>query len=276
MNKMLEQVEWSAEDEEGMRNWMDPYFQVYGSGFVGSMLGEAGSETFMNGYFLCDVDDPEASLKFFSEMNSQFESMGLLDMYKSMGLEMTFDFEENVKEYKGVKVNKLIMKIDAAKMEGPEAEELTAIMKVFSGLNYEVATVDGYLAYTMGDSKIENLIDLIQSGGDASIPSLAAKTHFGEGGSYYGDLSVEGYIRMVTKIMGDIPQDDEEGFTEFMKILDSVQSVFAGAPPIVSGIFADREQVKTKIHIPTVLMQRISQAVMGAMMAGAAGGGGEN
>ncbi|MCA9412841.1 MAG: hypothetical protein KC944_16625 [Candidatus Omnitrophica bacterium] len=272
IDKILTQVDWPQEEKDELKSLADPYLKVYGSGFVASMLGDEGGDTFMTGYYLCDVENPDEAVEFFKEMNSQFDAMGLTNLYDSMGIEMTFEFKENVKEHQGIPIHQLAMNMDLSKMENADKEGMADLMKAFSNFTYDVCIVDGYLAYTVGGSSIETLIDLIKKGGDPSIPPLASKKHFGEGGSYYGDLSLEGYLRMFTSIMKGMPQEDES-FGEVMKQIESVKSVFAGAPPISAGLFADREQAKFKLYIPSLLLQKVSQAVMGVMMSAGASGG---
>ncbi len=269
LEKIIEEVDWTSEEEISLKEWSEQTLTIYGNGFAASMLGEPGSESFLNGSFIYDVEDTEKALAMFRDMNSQMDSMGFLDLYSDLGMEMEFEFQENSGEHKGVSIHRMEMKMDLEGMD--ESEDIAPFMNMFTNFTYHIATLDNYLLYTMGDSSIENLIDLVQSGGDSSIGPLASRTHFGEGGSAYGDISLEGYIRMFTGIMKGMPQE-EEGFGEFMKTIQSVESVFQGAPPISMSLFADTLQAKLKLYLPSALMQRISQAAMGAMMSGASGG----
>jgi hypothetical protein len=262
MDAAFASLDWTDEEKANMRKFVEESMQIHGSGFAGAMFGD--SDAFLSGAFIYNVEDPERSLKLFREMNANIESFGILDLYKKMGMEMKFEYKENFKEHKGIPIHRMEMNLDLEGMEEPGAE---AFLKSFSNLNYDLAIVEGFLVYTMGDTPIEELVDRVLEGGSADTLPLISKNQFGEGGSFYMDLGIEGYLRTISNVMKSVPDESEKkGTEEILSKIDASLAVLSGAPPICMALFADSEGADFKIHLPTGLLQKASQAVMGAMM----------
>jgi len=262
MDAVFDSLEWTDEEKGNMRKWIEEYMQIYVSGFAGSMFGD--SDVFLNGSFIYNVEDPERSLQLFREMTTNLESFGILDRYKKMGMEMKFDYKENFNEHKGIPIHRMEMSFDFEEMKEKEAEPF---LKAFTNLNYDLAIVKGYLVYTIGGSPIEEVIDRVLEGGPPDTPPLISKEQFGEGGSFYLDLGLEGYLRMISNIMKDIPDGTEKEKTEDARAkIDAGLTALSGAPPISVGLFADTDQASLKISVPTELLQKGSQAVGEVMM----------
>jgi hypothetical protein len=261
MDAVFEDLEWTDEEKADMRKWIEEYMTIYGRGFAGSMFGD--SEVFMNGAFIYNVEDPEQSLQLFRQMATHLESSGILDLYKKMGMEMKVDYKENFKEYKEIPIDRMEMAFDFAGMAEKEAE---AFLKSFANFKYDLAIAKGYLVLTMGDPPIEGVIDRVLEGGSSDTKPLASKEKFGEGGSFYLDVGLEGYLRMISNVMKDIPDSTEKEKSEEARAkIESSLSALSGAPPISVGLFADTEQANLKLSIPSGLLQKGSQAAVGAM-----------
>jgi hypothetical protein len=71
---------------------------------------------------------------------------------------------------------------------------------------------------------------------------------------------------MISNVMKDIPDSTEKEKSEEARAkIESSLSALSGAPPISVGLFADTEQANLKLSIPSGLLQKGSQAAVGAM-----------
>jgi len=259
MDRVLDGLKMTEEEKTNLRKWVEDAMRIYGSGFAGAMFGE--SEQLFNGAMIYNVEDPMEALKLFREMNSSMESLGILDLYKKMGMEMKFEYKENFKEHKGIPIHRMEMVFNFKDLKEKGAE---AFLKSFSNLTYDLAIVEGYLLYTMGDTAIEKVIDQVMAGGSDSSPPLVSKEEFGPDGSLYVDFGVEGYLRMIANVLKDLPEEAGSP-QDFSSRMDAALAALEGAPPILKGLFADTEQATIKIRVPAGLIQKASQAVTGAM-----------
>lgn len=263
---LFEKLNWTEEEKKEIQDLVDMSLDLYGTGFALSMLLERPESTgFLNGYYLYEVADPTKAVDLFREFGSGMGPMGFMDMYEDLGMKVEFEFEENVKTHAGIPVHRMSQKIEAV---SDEAKEASGVLSLFSDMDSDIAVIGDHLVVAVGGVPIEEAIDLVQSGGGNASKELASRQHFGEGGTFYVDLHIDGYLRMSGTILQKTPGSAEE-MGEVGAILESVQSVFKDAPPIVKSMFADPEKAKAKLFIPSALIQRGSQAVMGAMMGAA-------
>lgn len=266
MPVLFEKLNWTEEEKKEIQDLVDMSLDLYGTGFALSMLLERPESTgFLNGYYLYEVADPTKAVELFREFGSGMGPLGFTDMYEDLGMKVEFEFEENVKTYAGIPIHRMSQKIEAV---SDEAKEASGVLSLFSDMDSDIAVIDDHLVVAVGGVPIEEAIDLVQSGGGDKGKELAARKHFGEGGTFYVDLHIDGYLRMFGAILQKTPGSAEE-MGQVGAILESVQSIFKDAPPIVKSMFADPEKAKAKLFIPSALIQRGSQAVMGAMMGAA-------
>ncbi len=123
----------------------------------------------------CYVIAVKDEKKFQQLMNDSIEmmtTMGLMDLYKNMGIEMNFKVNKNAETYKNVSIDSALLTFKFTEANSPQAQMLDKMYG--SGFNYRWGMVNGLFAAAIGanaDTEIHKLIDKIQSGGATQIAS---------------------------------------------------------------------------------------------------------
>ncbi len=219
-----------------------------------SIFGGTVSESIMNGEdsklgfsYLMEVTDEAAALDLIKNLQADCEAVGFTKLYADAGMPMAFEFVENAREYKGVKIHQLKMNMSMNNMPEEQRKQLEA-MNLFD-MNFEIGLLDGIMAYTMGDSSSMNsAIDTLKAPTATSGP-LVARTDFPAGGFFYGDIDMGKYINFVSAF---IPDPSTKQVATMMK----------GTTPITAAGYRKGGLVEWNINIPGDLLARISQAAM--------------
>lgn len=258
-DSLLAAVEWTEEEEADLRKLIGNSLVVYGKGFAGSLLGP--SEELLSGAFLYRTDDPERSLELVKEMATDMDAFGLGDLYKGLGMEMKFDYQEAVRVHREVPIHRMEANFET---DDSMPEESRSILKLFADMSYEMAVVEDLLVYTMGDSPIEEVLDNLLGDRPSGATPLVSKDRLGEDGLFYMDLSLEGYLRLIGEIMKEVvPKPEDEGGPDAIYFLGAAAEAFRGAPPILFAKFAGSGGAQLKVQIPAGLLDKASRATMG-------------
>ncbi len=218
-----------------------------------SILG--GTPPGLNMDYVMEVSDEEAALDLLRNMEEDLKATGFVELYDSMGMPISFTFKEKVRQYKGVDIHQFRTHFSLDQMSAMQRQQMEAMN--FSDMMYEVAVLDGIMAYAMGDTKVESIIDRIGSGA-ADSAALTARQVFPAGGFYYGDTDIGRYLEFASRMMPKAPNAPMS--------LDSIGMALQGAPPITSAGHVSGGLVQWSTHVPGGLLAKIGQAAMAIQM----------
>ncbi|MDP6491115.1 MAG: hypothetical protein QGG69_05040, partial [Kiritimatiellia bacterium] len=218
-----------------------------------SILG--GTSPGLNLDYVMEISSEKAALGLLKNMEADLKATGFMDFYDSMGMPISFTFKEKVRRHKGVDIHQFRTTFSLDQMPAMQRQQMEAMN--FTDMMYEVAILDGIMAYAMGDTKVESIIDRIKSGSTGSS-TLAARKVFPAGGFYYGDTDIGRYMAFVSKMMPKMPNNPMP--------FDSIGIALQGAPPITSAGHAGGGLVQWSTSIPGGLLAKIGQAAMAIQM----------
>ncbi len=189
--------------------------------------------------YVMQIADEDRVLEVFRSMESDMAPF--LKMYEGMGMPMTMEFKENVREADGVSIHQFSTRTDVSAMPPEQKEQMEAM-----GMNemvFDLAVTDGLMFYSEAGG-IEALIKRVKSGGEA--PQIAARGVYPAGGCYYLDLDVGEYMNFIGSAAG-MPQ---------------LGALFAGTPPITSAGFKQDGMVNWSVTVPGELIAKYGQMIM--------------
>jgi hypothetical protein len=240
---LLKAMDMDADSMAVWKTMMEKSRGVYGGSFSES-LG-FGGDNFMNISYIMDVKDEAAALEYLQDSMSEIEPM--LKLYEDLGMPMTMELRQDAREHAGVKIHQFKISIT---MPEEQMAALETMNMDFSNMSFDIALCDGLMLYTMGDTKIETMIDRVQDGNFEVEPLMARKV-FPAGGFYYCDVDVARYVSGIASIM---PQDPANPLPQMAVLL-------SGAEPITAAGFSDDSMIMCSFNIPGSLMAKIGEAV---------------
>jgi len=119
--------------------------------------------------YVVGLKDPQALYRVMEESTKLFSAGALADLYKDMGLKMSFEVQRKAETYKDVAIDAIKMDFVATDPNSQEAQMITAMYG--QGMNGRVAVVNNLLLYAFaGDPgpAIRELIDQVKAGGSAA------------------------------------------------------------------------------------------------------------
>ncbi len=252
-DQLFSEMDLEAGSVQHMVDYMQKCMTIYKGSISQSILG--GTTPGMNVDYLMEVTDEKAALDMHKTMEADLKAVGFLDLYAGMGMPMSFEFKEKVRQYKGADIHQLDIKVSMDQMQPMQRQQMEAMN--LGNMTYEVAILDGIMAYSMGNMSIESMIDRIKvpaAGGS----SLVARKAFPAGGFYYGDTDVGRYLNFVASMMPKMPNNPMP--------IDKIGMTLQGASPITSAGHSSGGLVQWSLNVPGDLLARIGQAAMTIQM----------
>ncbi len=197
--------------------------------------------------YVMEVADEAKAFEVLRTMDTDMQPF--FKMYESMGMPMSMEFKENVREADGVKIHQFSMKTDISAMPDEQKEQMAAMG--VDEMVYDLAITDGLMFYSEAGG-MEALLKKVKSGADA--PKIAARSTYPAGGFYYFDLDVGQYMGFVAQAMPDTPS------SAMMK--QQMGTLFAGATPVTSAGFKKDGMVHWSLTIPGDLIAKYGQMIM--------------
>ncbi len=240
INEVLKTMGVETEDlakmGENMKKWMELY-----KGSFCENIG-FGGDSFMNVSYVLEVKDETQPLAMFKSMNEDMAPF--LKLYESMGMPISFEFKENVREYKGVNIHQFKMDITMSE----EQQAALQSMKL-NNMVYDIAICDGLLLYAMGDPKVETLIDRVKDT-DYKVVPLKARSVYPANASYYCDIDIAAYMSGISSVMPSDPNNP----------MPQIAAMLQGAEPITAAGFCEDGMLSGSINIPGSLLAKVGQA----------------
>ncbi len=195
--------------------------------------------------YLNEVTDEAAALELFKTMDQDMAL--ILGLYKSLGIEMSFEFKENDREYKGIQIHELEMKFAMEDVSEEQQKQLDALD--MDDLEYDIAIFDGKVLLVMGEVEIEKTIDRVQNA-DITVVPVEARNVYPEGGFYYSDFDIGRYVEFISALVPAGMQNP---------INQQVVALLQGVDSITSAGFRDEGRVMWSVNIPSDLIGKIAQ-----------------
>ncbi len=244
LDLLLKDMGLTADATANLKNCMQKWMGVYGGSF--SETVDFGGDSFMNVAYVLEVKDEAKVMDLLK--NLEKDAAPFLELYKSFGMPMSLKFKENVREYKGVNIHQFKIGLSMPQQQMANAASMNMNL---SNMVYDVAMCDGLMLYTMGDTKVETLIDRVKDADFKSAP-LKARSVYPASGFYYCDIDVAKYMSGISSVM---PQDPSNPMPQLAALLQ-------GADPVTSAGFREDGMVMWSINVPGSLLAKIGQAAM--------------
>lgn len=117
------------------------------------------------GKYVIAVKDEKKFRQLMNDSCEMMKTMGIMDIYKSMGIDSGFTFKQNVETYKGVQIDSAKLTFKVTDTNSAQTQMINSMYG--DGFDYRWGLVNGLFACTIGpdsDKTIHELIDKIQAG----------------------------------------------------------------------------------------------------------------
>ncbi|NQU42956.1 hypothetical protein HQ520_06705 [bacterium] len=231
----FEQLGTPQQDRDAVMNMLRNSSMMQGNASAVDMFTPGGS--LFTGSQIYKVENPEQATELMEQSMEQVKQM--FQGQQQTDVEMSFDFQKNAREYKGIPIHKLNMKV-----EGPEVQGALA------DFQYEMAVVKDYVVNAMGSSSVEKLIDAVQSGSNPEAKDLTAKSEY-SGADAYIDIDLGRLMESLASSMGQMAGQADTAQ------MDAMGQAFAGARPVTMGAFMDAGAARLKFDVPAGIVSAI-------------------
>jgi hypothetical protein len=122
--------------------------------------------------YVIAVKDQNKFNQLVEKATGMMTSSGILDFYKSLGLQTSFSTKNDVENYKGVSINSAKLTMKAADANSPQGQMITSMYG--EGFDYRWGVADGLFVCAVGsnvESTIHELIDQVKAGGQERMSS---------------------------------------------------------------------------------------------------------
>lgn len=143
----------------------------------------------INGVIISQVDDAEKMMELARRVPKMFEESGMLEMYKTAGIDMKMDLKENVRQYAGTNIHEMTFQMTMPTDPNTPPFVITAINTMLN-IKAEFAHVGNIGVMEIGTGKLNELIDAVKAKRPISTVTLNAEKLYGPGGSSYADVNV--------------------------------------------------------------------------------------
>jgi hypothetical protein len=129
-----------------------------------SVLNDAGNKPPFAVKYVIAVKDGNKFDQIIEKSTEIMKTSGIMDFYKSMGMETSFSIEKGVDNYKGVPINSAKFTMKVTDTNSPQAQMINSMYG--DGFDYRWGTVDGICAFAFSsdvDSTIHKLIDEVKA-----------------------------------------------------------------------------------------------------------------
>ena len=243
--KVIKEMNLQDLDITGVVSCMKKWMNIYDGSFC-ETFDFGDGDGFTVNYALAVKDEAEA-LALFKTLK---EDMGpFIKLYENMGMPMTMEFKENVREHKGAGIHQF--KVTMSLNHLPEMQRMQMEGMNLTNMLYDVAIVNGTMLYSMGEAKMETLIDRIMDDAFTASP-LKARGVYPAGAFYYCDFDVAKYLSFTASLMPQVPENP----------LPQIAAMLQGADPVTSAGFREEGAVMWSLNIPGELIGKIGQAAM--------------
>ena len=156
----------SAEDKAKIKSLASDVATVFSGNDAMTFAIDLESKPPFVGKYVIEIKDEDKINKLIEESTELFNTGGIADFYKSLGMEISFTLNRGADSYKGVSIDSARLTMKSTDANSPQGLMINAMYG--GGFEYRWATVDGLWACAIGgdiDSSIRRLIDQVKAGG---------------------------------------------------------------------------------------------------------------
>lgn len=129
-----------------------------------SVMNDAGNKPPLAIKYLIAVKDENKFKQIIEKATDIMKTSGIMDFYKSMGMETSFSIEKGVDSYKGVPINSAKFTMKTTDANSPQAQMINSMYG--EGFDYRWGMVNGICAFALSSdvsSTIHELIDEVKA-----------------------------------------------------------------------------------------------------------------
>jgi len=122
--------------------------------------------------YVIEIEYKDKFNKLIEQGTELFNTGGIADFYKNLGMETSFKLKRGIDNYKGVSIDSAKFVIKSTEPNSPQGKMINAMYG--DGFDYRWALVNGLCVAVMGadvDSAIRELIDEVKAGGPKQLAS---------------------------------------------------------------------------------------------------------
>ena len=154
----------SKEEINKLKSMMTSVMECMGGSAVYSISSSNNMKPPFYGYYVIAIKDEDKFSQLLDQASEFMTTMGFLDFYKNMGLDVSFTINKDVDTYKGISIDAAKFSMKTNQANNPQSQMIESMYG--EGFDYRWAIVNGFFACTIGtdaDVTIHELIDKIQS-----------------------------------------------------------------------------------------------------------------
>jgi hypothetical protein len=249
-DKLFAEIKSTSPDAKKLVASMKKWMAIYAGGGCESFRFDP--KTGISADVMIAVKDEAAALEALKSISS--DMAGFTKLYKEMGMPISYTFKENVREHAGVKIHQLVFNMSMDQIPAEQKKQFESMN--LSHMSYEIAIAKGVMVYTMGDGKMDGLIDQIKSA-KTTAPALKARSVYPASGCYYLDYNVGEYLGFIAELIPATP--DMPPLKQFAELLKA-------ADPITSAGYRNNGRIMWSSNIPGSLITNMGQIAMQIQM----------
>ncbi|MBN1360287.1 MAG: hypothetical protein JW993_06840 [Sedimentisphaerales bacterium] len=122
--------------------------------------------------YVATLKDPSKLYEIIETTSKMMSSGPLANLYKSMGVDFSFDLQRKAATYKDIAIDEIKVKIVATDANAPQGQMIAAMYG--GGFNVQMAPVNNLLVYAVGQDPgpaVRELIDKVKSPSPSQVPS---------------------------------------------------------------------------------------------------------
>lgn len=244
-DQLVTEMKLEPEAIKGFMDSMKKGLAVYGG--TGCEVVRFGGESGFGADCLMEVKDEAIALEQLRTL--QADMAGFTKLYKDLGMPMSFEFKESVREHAGIKIHQLKMSLSMEQMPAEEKEQFDAMG--LSNMQYEITITDGVMVYAMGEGKIEQLIAQLKDP-TASASMLKARSVYPAGAGFYCDYNIGQYLSFVASLMPEVPGNP----------MPQIAAMLKDAEPVTLAGYRNNGRLMWSVNVPGDLLAKVGQAIM--------------
>ncbi len=164
----------SSDDIAAFKKMATDAMDAFGGALAGSFSIDMNSKPPCQVTYVADVKDSAKFYRVLEEASKAMTTGSLADLYKEMGMQMSFDLKRNTSSHQGVSIDSITFSVKGTDPDSPATQMIDAMYG--DGLNVQMATVNNQLVYALGQNaqgSVQKLIDQVKAGGPKQVADEA-------------------------------------------------------------------------------------------------------
>ncbi len=164
----------SGDDIAAFKKLATDAMDAFGGALAGSFSVDTSSKPPFQVTYVADVKDSAKFYKVLEEASKAMTAGSLADLYKEMGMQMSFDLKRNTSNHQGVSIDSIKFNVKGTDSDSPATQAIEAMYG--DGLDIQMATVNNQLVYALGQNSqdaVQKLIDQVKAGGPKQVAGEA-------------------------------------------------------------------------------------------------------